>query len=112
MSREATIKVLMMMDEGLLDAAKMAQDLLGYLSEDEVKDFCMSNDIDLDLEDEDDEDNTCSLCQGTGIGQYGDPDTSRCSDCGGSGVCHGTLDDEYDGQPDEAQEWHDFDPDC
>jgi hypothetical protein len=19
---------------------------------------------------------------------------------------------EYDGQPDEAQEWHDFDPDC
>ena len=20
--------------------------------------------------------------------------------------------DEYDGQPDEAQEWHDFDPDC
>jgi len=22
------------------------------------------------------------------------------------------LDDGYDGQPDEAQEWHDFDPDC
>ena len=22
------------------------------------------------------------------------------------------LDDESDGQPDEAQEWHDFDPDC
>jgi hypothetical protein len=21
-------------------------------------------------------------------------------------------DDEYDGQPDEAQEWHDFDPEC
>lgn len=21
-------------------------------------------------------------------------------------------DDEYDGQPDESQEWHDFDPDC
>lgn len=21
-------------------------------------------------------------------------------------------DDEYDGQPDEMQEWHDFDPDC
>jgi hypothetical protein len=21
-------------------------------------------------------------------------------------------DSEYDGQPDEAQEWHDFDPDC
>jgi hypothetical protein len=22
------------------------------------------------------------------------------------------LDEEYDGQPDEAQEWADFDPDC
>lgn len=22
------------------------------------------------------------------------------------------MDNEYDGQPDEAQEWHDFDPDC
>jgi hypothetical protein len=22
------------------------------------------------------------------------------------------ITDEYDGQPDEAQEWHDFDPDC
>jgi hypothetical protein len=22
------------------------------------------------------------------------------------------YDSEYDGQPDEAQEWHDFDPDC
>ena len=22
------------------------------------------------------------------------------------------VDSEYDGQPDEAQEWHDFDPDC
>jgi hypothetical protein len=23
-----------------------------------------------------------------------------------------SCDDEHDGQPDEAQEWHDFDPDC
>jgi hypothetical protein len=22
------------------------------------------------------------------------------------------VDEEYDGQPDEAQEWYDFDPDC
>ena len=22
------------------------------------------------------------------------------------------MEDEYDGQPDEMQEWHDFDPDC
>jgi hypothetical protein len=24
----------------------------------------------------------------------------------------GDDDDDYDGQPDEAQEWHDFDPEC
>jgi len=22
------------------------------------------------------------------------------------------MEDDYDGQPDEAQEWYDFDPDC
>lgn len=111
MSREATKKLLAMMDSGAIDTSTLAQDLLGYLSEDDVKDFCNANDIDLEM-DEDDEDNTCSLCQGTGIGQYGDPDTSRCSDCGGSGVCRSNPDDDYDGQPDEAQEWHDFDPEC
>jgi hypothetical protein len=27
--------------------------------------------------------------------------------------CHDVeADDEYDGQPDEAQEWYDYDPDC
>ena len=26
--------------------------------------------------------------------------------------CPASLWDEHDGQPDEAQEWHDFDPDC
>lgn len=25
---------------------------------------------------------------------------------------HGEVGEDYDGQPDEAQEWHDFDPDC
>ena len=27
----------------------------------------------------------CTDCQGTGIGQFGDPDTSKCSSCGGRG---------------------------
>jgi len=27
----------------------------------------------------------CGLCMGTGIGQHGDPNTSRCNHCGGSG---------------------------
>lgn len=28
------------------------------------------------------------------------------------GISYLFGDDDYDGQPDEAQEWHDFDPDC
>jgi len=43
----------------------------------------------------------------------------ECEDCGeaceeGETYCEDCawLDDEYDGQPDEMQEWHDFDPDC
>jgi DnaJ-class molecular chaperone len=27
----------------------------------------------------------CETCQGTGIGQYGDPNTSKCSACNGIG---------------------------
>lgn len=27
----------------------------------------------------------CPTCQGTGIGQYGDPDTSKCGKCNGRG---------------------------
>ena len=34
------------------------------------------------------------------------------TDCPGSLWDEDGYDDEYDGQPDEAQEWHDFDPDC
>lgn len=43
-------------------------------------------------DDEDDDDDgslDCGLCMGTGIGQHGDPDTSRCVSCGGSGVRRG-----------------------
>ena len=32
------------------------------------------------------EDDACWTCRGTGIGQFGDPDTSKCGACGGSGV--------------------------
>lgn len=35
--------------------------------------------------DEEYEDEECDLCMGTGIGQHGDPNTSRCSQCGGNG---------------------------
>ena len=32
------------------------------------------------------EDDTCPNCRGTGIGMFGDPDTSRCSACHGNGT--------------------------
>ncbi len=73
-TREYTCMLYDMMDEGTLDPKTVAEMCLAYMSEDEVKDMCRSNDILPEGEDEEDE--------------------------------------EYDGQPDEAQEWHDFDPDC
>ena len=72
-TREYTCMLYDLMDEGALDPRAVAEMCLAYMSEDEVKDMCRSNDI--LPEDEQDED-------------------------------------EYDGQPDEAQEWADFDPDC
>ena len=72
--REYTSKLIAMMDEGLISAEAVAEMALAYMSEDDVKDMCLANDL---LIVEDDEE-----------------------------------DDEYDGQPDEAQEWESFDPDC
>ena len=70
--REYTIKLMEMMDEGMITAETVVEMCLAYMSEDDVKDMCRANDI-LDEDDEDDE---------------------------------------WDGQPDEAQEWADIDPDC
>ena len=64
--REATKKLLEMMDQGLISAEAVAEMALAYMSEADVADMMQANDII----------------------------------------------DEDDGQPDEAQEWHDFDPDC
>ena len=50
MSREATKKILDMIDEGILDARTIARDLLGYLSEDDVEDFAHHNDLLIDEE--------------------------------------------------------------
>jgi len=69
MTREYTTKLLDMMDEGLISAEVVAEMALQYMSEAEVKDMMLANDI-VDYDDED------------------------------------------DGQPDEAQEWADFDADC
>jgi hypothetical protein len=69
-SRPVTTQLLDAAEQGVIDWEQLARDALGWMSEDEVRQFAEANDL-LQLEDE-----------------------------------------EYDGQPDEAQEWADFDPDC
>ncbi len=39
-------------------------------------------------------------------------DVEICAVCEADEMEEGDYWPEYDGQPDEAQEWHDFDPDC
>jgi len=73
--RKYTNAVLDAVSEGMFDKDQLISDLLGWMSEDDVKEFVQRNDLMPWLEDEEE-------------------------------------DEEYDGQPDEAQEWHDFDPDC
>ena len=73
--RKYTNAVLDAVSEGMFDKDALIADLLGWMSEDDVKEFVQRNDLMPWLEDEEE-------------------------------------DEEYDGQPDEAQEWHDFDPDC
>ena len=51
--RDATNKLIEMMDEGLISAQAVAEMALAYMSEDDVADMMRANDI-LDEEDEDD----------------------------------------------------------
>ncbi len=53
-ARAYTCRVLELLDEGMLDKDNLIQDLLGWMSEDDVKQFCERNLQDL-FEDEDDE---------------------------------------------------------
>ena len=56
MVREATTKLLSMMDEGLISAEAVAEMALSYMSEDEVADMMRCNDI---LDEDEDEDEDC-----------------------------------------------------
>jgi len=55
MSREATNKLLELVEEGLLDRDAVILAAVNYLSEDDVADMCRINDF-FDLEDEDEDD--------------------------------------------------------
>ena len=72
--REATNRILELVEEGMLDRDTVIMACLKYMSEDDVSDMAHANEFFLDEDEEEDE--------------------------------------EWDGQPDEAQEWYDFDPEC
>ena len=72
--RDATNRILELVEEGMLDRDTVIMACLKYMSEDDVADMAHANEFFLDEDEEEDE--------------------------------------EWDGQPDEAQEWYDFDPEC
>ena len=43
--REYTSKLIAMMDEGVISAEAVAEMALAYMSEDDVKDMCLANDL-------------------------------------------------------------------
>jgi hypothetical protein len=51
-TRKVTNQLLDMMDDGLLDPRQVAQDLLGFLSEDEVQDFAETNDYPITIDED------------------------------------------------------------
>ena len=70
------VKVLELVEEGILDPKTVMEALLAWVTDQEVKDCMIVNDLAFVDDGE----------------EYADED--------------------HDGQPDEAQEWYDFDPDC
>ena len=53
--RTQTTKLIEMMDEGLISAAAVAEMALAYMSEDDVKDMCLANDLLLGEDDEEED---------------------------------------------------------
>lgn len=53
--REMTSKLIAMMDEGLISAEAVSEMALAYMSEDDVKDMCLANDLLIGEDEEEDE---------------------------------------------------------
>ena len=53
--REYTSKLIAMMEEGLISAEAVAEMALAYMSEDDVKDMCLANDLLIGEDEEEDE---------------------------------------------------------
>ena len=62
-------KLIEMLDEGFLDPKQLAKDLLGYLSDDDCKEFAEKNDIEL-FPQEDDEGETLTIVAGWNMPGY------------------------------------------
>jgi len=86
MTRKYTNLLLDMIDEGMIDRDLVITACLKYMSEDDVQDMMEANEF-IEEQYEDDEYYTVTGC---------DPEEYE----------------DDDGQPDEAQEWADFDADC
>lgn len=54
--REYTSKLIAMMDEGIISAEAVAEMAMAYMSEDDVKDMCLANDLLLGEDEEESED--------------------------------------------------------
>ena len=59
--REYTSKLIAMMDEGLISTAAVAEMALAYMSEDDVKDMCLANDLLIGEDDADEDDFPLSM---------------------------------------------------
>jgi len=55
MAREATNKLLQMIDDGLVSQDYVITAALKYMSEDDVRDMCHANEIELWLDDDEDD---------------------------------------------------------
>ena len=55
MAREATNKLLQMIDDGLVSQDYVIPAALKYMSEDDVRDMCHANEIELWLDDDEDD---------------------------------------------------------
>lgn len=78
--REATEKLLKMVEEGLLDRDTVIMACVKYMSEDDVADMCHINEFFYDEDDEDEEEPVCEYC---GEPAEYDSDLILCEDCKG-----------------------------
>lgn len=64
---------------------QLLRDTMPRMTVEEIEFLTADNGDETDFDDSDNDD-ICHTCRGSGIGKNGDPDKSRCTSCGGSGV--------------------------